>query len=76
MKKFFRASILALIITFGSTFNSNVNSQEFIWGYTMEIQPCSQWLAIYQTICIASQGGFCQRSAQEACPGPPYFAEK
>ena len=74
MKKI--AVILTLILTLnvGISFDLPTNAQGFVWGYFLEFQPCSAYLAIYQTRCVPSGGGYCQVSAQNPCPGPPYLA--
>jgi|GEM_PF-2475481 hypothetical protein len=74
MKKLLLFSLLTLFLSFGLSIDSPVKSQDFVWGYTMESQPCSQLFAIYTYICVSSTGGYCQISAQNPCPGPPYFS--
>lgn len=71
MKKTILLSVFFLSLAYSSSVTSQ--QRDFVWGYFLEFQPCSDYLEIYQTICVPSNGGFCQVSAQNPCPGPPYF---
>jgi hypothetical protein len=72
MKKLLLSSALTLLFGIGLSIDSPVKSQDFVWGLTMQSSPCSSYFAIYNHICVPSQGGFCQISAQDSCPGPIY----
>ncbi|WP_139316527.1 hypothetical protein [Algoriphagus marinus] len=84
MKKLRLIFVLTLILFFNLKFNFEQSSfhtsyqtqaqeNEFIWGYQLMWEPCSQWWDIDHKICRESGGGYCQASAQTLCPGPPYF---
>jgi hypothetical protein len=74
MKKFLLSFLITLSLTFGLVNPTSSSAGDFIWGYQLVFQPCSSWLAIYQTICKPSSGGYCQASTQNPCPDPPYLA--
>jgi hypothetical protein len=73
MKKFMLPFLITLSLTLGLANSTSSSAGDFVWGYQLVFEPCSSWLAIYQTICLPSSGGFCQASAQNPCPGPPYL---
>ena len=76
MKKLMLPFLITLGLTIGLGNPISSSAGDFVWGYQLVFQPCSTWLAIYQTICQPSSGGLCQASAQNPCPGPPNYAEQ
>lgn len=74
MKKIAVMLTLMFTLNVGISFDSPSIAQQFVWGYQLEIIPCSSWWAIYRQKCMPASGGYCQGSAQTDCPGPPYLA--